>query len=129
MDHAGFMCRSQAGAKLSCQFDAFFVRQMADAPQQSRKIFAIDVLHRQEVHRTAVDERFSNVVYAADVGMGNATCRSYFVMKPGEHGAVTGKSRWEEFQRYKLMQRQILGLINLAHAAAAQKTDDPVSAR
>src|SRR5262245_23009235 len=105
------------------------MRQMTDPPQQSRKIFAIDILHRPEMDWTAINERFSNVMYAADIGMRDITRGSNLTMKAREHGAVIGKSRREEFQRDKLMKRQILGLVDLAHAAATEKTHNPEPVR
>ena len=81
------------------------------------------------MHWTAINERFSNVMYAAHIGMRDVTRRSNLTMKTGEHGAVIGKSRREGFQRDKLMKRQILGFIDFTHAAAAEKTDNPVPAR
>ena len=103
--------------------------QMANPSQQSREIFAIDILHRQEMYWIAINKRLSNVIYAADIGMRDITRRSNLTMKAGEYGAVIGKSRREKFERDQLMKRQILGLVDLAHAAAAEKTDNPVPVR
>ena len=55
MQHALLVRRRQPRADLARELDRFVLRQPADAPQQRREIFAVDVLHGQEV--LALDHR------------------------------------------------------------------------
>ena len=62
--------------------------------------------------------------------LGCETCRAdaHFVVEPREPAGVGGERFGQELERHRLAERQIVGAIDLAHAAAAEQADDAIAA-
>ena len=97
--------------------------EAADAPEQRREILAVHVLHRQE--RRAVD--FVDVVDAADVRVRDLPRHADFGVELGQPRRILVDVRRQELERDRLAELQVVGAIDLAHAAAAQPLDDAVA--
>ena len=82
MQHAAFVRRGQTGADLARELDGFVLRQSPDAAQQRIQILAVEILHREEVE--TFDE--SDIVDAADVGMGNLPGDADFIAESRQRG-------------------------------------------
>jgi hypothetical protein len=93
-----------------------------DAAQQARKVLAVEVLHRKEVQ--AVHE--TDVVHAAHVGVADLAGDADFVAEAGEGGFVE-LLLGEEFEGDGLIEDEVEGLVDLAHAALAQESEDSVA--
>ena len=99
------------------------LRKAADAPQQGRQVFAVDVLHGEE--SLAID--FAHVVDAANVGMRDAAGDADFVAKALEQTFVARGFVGQKLERDRLAERQIVGAVDFAHAAFAEQRDDAVA--
>jgi hypothetical protein len=75
---------SQAGAELAGNFGGFIAGQAADAAQQRAEIFAIHVVHGKE--RGAFE--FADIVYAADVGVGDLAGEPHLAVKARQPALV-----------------------------------------
>ena len=104
---------------------AFIGGQPADAAQQASQIFAIHVFHRKE--HLAVD--FAEIVNAADVGMRNLARDADFVAEARQSGFIAGHACGQKFERDRLLQRQVVGAVDLAHSAFAEQRDDAIALR
>ena len=91
---------------------------------ERREVLAVDVLHRQE--QVAVG--LADVVDAADVRVRDLPRRAHFVVELREPRRVVRERRRQELQRDRLAELQVVGPIDLAHAAAAEQADDAVAA-
>ena len=69
----------------------------------------------------------ADVVDAADVAVRHLARDAHFVMELGEPLRVFGDGRRQELQRDVLPEPQILGAVDLAHAAAADQAEDAVA--
>ncbi len=94
------------------------------APEQRRDVLAVDVLHRQE--RRAVD--LVDVVDAADVRVRHLTCHADFGVELRQARRVAIDVGRQKLERDLLSELQIVGAVDLAHAAAADALDDAIAA-
>ena len=124
VDDAAVVRRRDAGAQLPRDVERFVLRKAPDAAEQRAEILAVHVLHRQK--RTAV--RFAEVVEADDVLVRHLPRDAQLVVKLGQTRCVARDGLGQELQRHRLIERQILGAIDLAHAAAAEHRDEAISA-
>ena len=124
VEDAALVRRGEAGADLARDLEAALLREAADAPEQRREILAVHVLHRQE--RVPVD--LADVVDAADVGMRDLARHAHFGVELRQARGIAIDVRRQELQRDRLPELQIVGAIDLAHAAAAEAADDAVAA-
>ena len=122
MEHALVMRGAQARAQLARDFRGLVLRQPADAPQQRRKVFAVDVFHRQEVAAFDV----AKVEDAADVGMRHLQREADLIEEPLQAIGILLHVARQEFQRDGLAELQVIGAIHLAHAAAAEQADHAI---
>ena len=77
--------RRQSRAQLLRYVDRLGSMQASDALQKRRKIFAVDVLHREKV--AALE--FADVVDAADIGMRNLASNPHLGEQPlAPHGII-----------------------------------------
>ena len=120
MEDAAVVRRGKAGADLSNDLDGLVRRQPADAAQERRKVFAVHVLHRHE--RTAVP--LADVMDPADIGMRDLTCGARLIAQARRQGGLVAA---QKLQRNGLAEREIVGAIDLAHAAATEQADDAVA--
>ena len=112
------------GAELARDFDRLVFRQPADAPQQRREVLAVDVLHRQEVaaarsRRGRRRGRRSDASRAATPDL---------VEEPLEPIRIAFDVARQELQRDRLAELQVVGAVDLAHAAAAEQADHAIAA-
>ena len=70
---------------------------------------------------------FIEVVHAADVGMRHLSRHPHLGVQLREAGRVSIDIRWQELERNRLPEFQIVGAEDLAHAATSQSPDDPVT--
>jgi len=110
-------------AKLACDLEALVGGQPANAPEQGGKIFSIHVFHGEK--NAAVG--FTDVEDPADVGMRDLAGKTHFGVEALQSIFIPGKRYREELERNGLAEFQIIGAVNLAHAAFADKRDDTVA--
>ena len=89
----------------------------ADAPEQRRQILAVDVLHRQE--RVAFE--LADVVDAADVRMRHLPRHPHFGVELREARGIAIHGLGQELERDRLAELQVVGAVDLAHAALAER--------
>ena len=124
MQHAALVGGGDAGAQLARDLDRLVLRDAADAPEQRREVLAVDVLHRQEPAPVGVAE----VVQAADVLVRHLARDAQLVVELRERRVVDGGAFRQELQRDRLIEREVVGAIHLAHAAAAEQRHEAVAA-
>ncbi len=123
MEDAALVRCGESRADLPRDFEPAVFGKPPDALQQRRKVFAVDVLHREK--RRAVD--FIDVVDAADVGMRDLARHPDFGVELRQARRILVDVRREELQRDRLTELQVVGAVDLAHAAATEAFDDPVA--
>ena len=123
MEHAPIVRRGQPRADLARDLGGLVLGVAADAAEQRRKILPVHVLHGEE----CVAVGFADVVDAADVDVGYLPGDADLGEKPGHPLCVAGHLLGKELQRHRLAQREIVGPVDLTHAALSQQADDPVS--
>ena len=123
MHDAPLVRGGEAGADLARDLERAVLRKAADAPEQRREILAVDVLHRQE--RVALD--FVDVVDAADVRMRHLPRHPHFGVELREPRGIAIDRLGQEFQRDRLAELQVVGAIDLTHAALCRAADDAVA--
>ena len=123
MQNAFGVGRGKSGAKVARDVERFVGRKPSDAAQQGSEVLAIDILHGEKC--LSVDLAY--VIYAANIGMGNAPRHSHFVTKTFDQPLIAGGFVGKKFQSYGLAERQIVCAVYLSHAAFAQQSDDAVA--
>src|SRR5580765_3778927 len=113
----------ETGAELTRHIDSFIFRQAADAAEECREILAVDVFHADK--RNAVG--FANVENTADVGVRDLTSDAHFAVETRQRSSVLHKLFRQEFQRYVLIELEVLRAIDFAHAATADKRDNAIA--
>ena len=110
-------------AELARDLDRLVRRKPPDAPQERGQVLAVDVLHREEV--PSLD--LADVVDAADVGVGDAAREAHLGVEALEPGRLGRELRRQELQGDGLAELEVVGAVDLAHAAAADEADDAVA--
>ena len=87
-------------------------------------VFAVDVLHGDEGHAFGL----ADVVDAADVGVGNLARDADLAVEAFEQAEIVGGLFGQEFEGDRLAEGEVGGAVNFTHAAAAQQSDDAVTA-
>ncbi len=64
---------------------------------------------------------------AADVGMGDPACDGNLLMKARQERLIAGKIAAQCLERDLFIEEEIVRLVHLAHAAAANQPDDAVA--
>jgi hypothetical protein len=100
MQDPALVRRGDAGAQLVRELDRFVLRNAPDAAEQRRQILAVHVFHREEAAAAGLAE----VVQAADVLV----------------------RHWSRGAEFVVELREVVGAVDLAHAAAAEQRDEPV---
>jgi len=119
------MRRLQARAELPRDLDRFVFGQPSDASEQGCEIFAVDVLHRQEVPAVGL----SDVMDATDVGVCDLERQARFGEETLELPGVALDVARQELQGNWLTELEVVSPVHLAHATSAQQTDHAVAAR
>ena len=125
VQHAALVRRGDAGAQLARDLDRLVLRDAADAAEQRREILAVDVLHREEAAAVGVAEvvepaRRSCARPGARCAARCGTARAALSSAADAFG--------QELQRDRLIEREIVGAVHFAHAAAAEQRDQAVAA-
>jgi len=115
--------RRDSRAKLTGDVDRLVLGESADAAQQSRQILSIDILHANKGNTVG----FSDVENAADVGVGDLASNANFAVKAGERGSVLHQLLRQELQGHVLIELEVLGAIDLTHAAAPDQRNDTIA--
>ena len=123
VQHALFVRRRQAGAEMAREFQRLGSWQPPDSMEQRREIFAVDELHRDEM--SAVD--FIDVEHAADIGVRHLTRRSDLGEETVERRRVSLDFARQELQRDRRPNLEVVGAVDLSHAAATEQADHSVS--
>ena len=118
VQHALVVRGRQAGAQLPRDLDRLVRRQPADAAEQGGEVLAVDVLHRQEVLAVGL----ADVVDAADVGVRDLPRDAAPRRGNAAQRARVGAQRLgQELQRHRLAEREVVGAVDLAHAAPPER--------
>jgi hypothetical protein len=123
MDDTAIVRRGEPGAELARHLVGLGPRQSADALQERREVFAVDILHRQE----ELAAHLADVVDAADVGVRDLARVPHLAAEALEHVGPLGECSAEELERHRLRELEVVGAVDLAHAAAAEEPDHPVA--
>ena len=123
MDDAALVRGGEPCAQLPGDLDGLVVGEAADSPQRGREILSVDILHRQIEEATGL----ADVIDAADVGMGDLSGGADLVVELREARRIATKVVGQELQRDRLSEAQIVCPIDLAHPAASEKADDPIT--
>ncbi len=123
VQHAALVRGGESRADLPRDLEPLVFRQPADAAEQDREILAVHVLHRDE--QLAVD--LPDVVHAADVRMRHGPRGPHLVVELREPHRVAQEIRRQEFQRDLLPEAQVVGAIDLSHAAAPEQAQHAIS--
>jgi len=102
----------EAGGELACDVDSLILGQAADAPQKRAEIFAVDVLHREEVK----PRNLTDIVDAADVRMSDLSRDTDLAPKALDSFLVSREFFGEELQGHGLLEREVVSMIDFAHA-------------
>jgi len=125
VNDAALVRGGDAGAQLAGDVDRLVRREAADAAEQRREIFAVDILHGQEAAAVGV----AQVVEAADVLVGDLAGDAQLVVELGEARGVGGDPLGQELERNRLVEGEVVGAVDLAHTAAAEQRDQAIARR
>src|ERR1017187_5330216 len=89
----------------------------------SREILAVDVLHGEKV----LPVHLADVVNATDIRVRNLAGITYLSMKSFESRRVVLERGGKKLEGYNIPELEIFSAVDLAHAAAPQQSNDPVS--
>jgi hypothetical protein len=120
---AAFVRRRDAGAELPRHVDRLVFRKPADAAEQRAQILAVHILHGQEAAAVGVAE----VVEAADVLVRHLSRDAQLVVELCETAVVRSDALVQELQRDRLIEGEVVGSIDLAHAAASEQGDQTIA--
>ena len=109
--------------KLPADFQTLVGGQATNTPQERGQVLAVYVLHREK-HLAA---NFAEIVDATNIWVGDLPGRADLVAEPFQIFVIRSRRFGEEFQGDRLTEAQIVGAINLAHAAFPQKSYDSVA--
>ena len=116
VQHALVVRRREPRAELARDVERLVGGKPADAPQERGEVLAVDELHGEEV--LPVD--LADVVDAADVGMRDLARDAHLGVEALEpRRDPRARLAREELQRDRLAELQVVGAVDLAHAAAA----------
>src|SRR5213075_2832657 len=113
-------CALPICADLPRDLDAALGGKTSDAMEQRAEVFALDILHGNEMLAVHV----ADVVHAADVRMRDLPRDAHFADEPRECVRVAADPLREELQCDRLAEEEVVGAIDLAHAAFAEERDD-----
>src|SRR5579863_54797 len=120
----GMRC-GQTGTELARNVESFIFGKASNASQQRRQIFAVNILHGEEV--VALD--IAHVVHAANIGVRNASRDPHFVLESLKQSLIARSFVGKELESHLLAEREIIGPIDLTHAALSEQGNNAVTAR
>jgi hypothetical protein len=124
VQHPLLVSRRQTRAKLLGNLDALVPGQTPDAAQQTFQILAVDVLHRQKV----LAIHLVDVIDPANVGMSELPGQAHLAQKQLKAPRALGDAARQEFERHRMTELQVIGAIDLSHAAPAGEGHDAIAA-
>ena len=122
MQHAPLMGRGQARAELAGYILRFGPRQAADTPEEGDK--SSPSTYSMTMKRSPSS---SEVVGAADVWVGNLPRNPNLMIEALQGGFIRDQMFGKELERHRLLELQIVGPIDRAHAAFPQRSEDAVA--
>ena len=125
MQDSLFVRRRQPRAQFAGDLDTLVGGKAADPANQRRQILPVHVFHRKE--HLAFD--LAEIVNAADVGMRNLARDANFVAEARQSGFIAGDALGQKLERDWLLERQVVGAVDLAHSAFAEQRDDAIALR
>ena len=96
-------------------------RSLVDA---GREVLAVQVLHDEKVDAVLV----ADIVKDADVGVIEAGSRAGLPLEAGADFGICGKLFGEHFDRDRAVEAAVLGEVDLAHPARAERAENLVGA-
>ena len=123
MNDAVLVRGGKPGAHLAGNLEGLVRWQVPDAAQQGGQVFAVHVLHGEELQAVG----FADIEDAADVGMGNLAGDADFAVEARHGRAILGDGFRQEFQRHRLAELEVFGAIDFAHGAASGHGHDAVA--
>jgi len=123
VDDALIVRRREPGADLPGELRRLVARQSADPEQQRREVLAVHVLHRDEVVPAGV----ADVVDTADVRVRHPARGAHLVEEQGEPVGIPAEPGRQELERHRLPELEVVGPVDLTHAAPAEKAAHPVA--
>jgi hypothetical protein len=123
MQHAALVRGREPRAQLPRDLDRLVLRDAADSAEQRCEIFAVHILHREEAPAVGVAE----IVQTADVLVRHLAREAQLLMEPREAVGVRCHAFGKKLQRDRMIERQVVGAIHLAHAAAAEERDQSIA--
>jgi hypothetical protein len=124
MDDTAVVGGGQAGTEFPRRLKSLAGGQAPDPKQQGCQVFAIHVLHGDERHSFSL----ADVVYAADVGVRDLAGDADFIAEARERGFAGVRVQREKLQSHLLVEDEVEGAIDLAHAASARQPEHAVAA-
>jgi hypothetical protein len=122
MEHATLVCRGESCAQLTGEIERLVFWQPPDAAEQGREVLAVHILHRekrQPVH-------LADVVHPADVLVRDLPGEAHFGVELREADRVGLERRGQELHGDGLTEGQVVGAIDLSHAALTDARHDPI---
>jgi hypothetical protein len=104
-------------------FQSLVGGQATDAAQQGGKILTVDVLHGEKMLAVYL----TDVVNAAHIGMRDLAGIANFSMKAGKSRGIVLQGSGKQLESDNVAEFEILGAVNLAHAAAPQQSHDSIA--
>jgi hypothetical protein len=125
MNDAAFVGGRHPRAELPRDVHRAILGKAADAAEKRGQVLAVDVLHGEEPPAL----RLAEVVEAAHVLVRHLASDAQLVVKLRQVFGVGGDAFREELQRDRLLERQVVGAVDLAHAAPAQQGNQSIAPR
>ncbi len=123
VEDALVMGGGEAGAQLAGDLDRLVARQAADAAEQGGEVFTVDEFHGDKL----LALHLADVEDPADVGMGDLARKADLVVKTLKPGGIVFEGFGQEFQGDGLVEREVVGAVDLAHSPRAEEADNAVA--
>jgi hypothetical protein len=123
MEHTLVVGRSKPRTQFPAHAQSPLHGQPPGSAEQRRQVLSVDELHRQEDFPIG----FADIVDAIDVGVGHPSSQADLAVKSRQPFFIGGTTPSEKLERHRLLQPQVVGPIDLPHAAPAQQAEDSVA--
>lgn len=128
MDHAAVVRGRESRGDLPREVERPVFGEPAHALERGGEVLTVDVFHRDEELCSGACLDLADVVHAAHVRMRDLPRHAHFVVKLGELVGVGADAGGQELDRDRLSESQVVGAIDLAHAAPTEQADDSIAA-
>ena len=123
MEDTTLVGRGEPRAQLTGEIERLVFRQAPDAAEQGREILSVHILHRQK--RQSV--HLSDVVHPTDVLVRDLPREAHFGVELREADRVGLEGLGQELHGDGLAERQVVGAIDLSHAALTDPRHDSIA--